>query len=407
MLHVHRSERTDALVTMLAELMAVPLDDPMQAEVISVPTRGIERWLTQQLAGHLGVSEGRRDGVCANIRFPFPGTLVNGALASAAGTDPKSDPWLPERAVWPLMEVVEEHLAQEWLLPLAQHMENSATSADSKRFSSIRHVADLFDRYAVHRPEMLQRWADGWVTEANAQWQFELWTRLRERIGEPSPAERLRDACARLRDEPEILQEPGRVSLFGLTRLSASSLDVLDAMAAQREVHLFLLHPSPALWERVAAMVGPESRSLSRMADPTADEPRNPLLASWGRDAREMQLVLGGAVTHQAEVAAPELDGATLLQRIQADVRADRAPSPLLPDADADDDVRPLLAADDDSLRVHACHGRGRQVEVLRDALLHLLENDPTLEPRDIIVMCPDIEAYAPLIAAHLRWTHG
>ena len=60
----------------------------------------------------------------------------------------------------------------------------------------------------------------------------------------------------------------------------------------------------------------------------------------------------------------------------------------------------PLLADDDDSIRVHSCHGRGRQVEVLRDAVLHLLEDDPTLEPRDIIVMCPDIETFAPLIQA-------
>ena len=63
-------------------------------------------------------------------------------------------------------------------------------------------------------------------------------------------------------------------------------------------------------------------------------------------------------------------------------------------------DPRPTLDPEDDSIRVHSCHGRGRQVEVLRDAILHLLEDDPTLEPRDIIVMCPDIENFAPLIQA-------
>ncbi len=31
---------------------------------------------------------------------------------------------------------------------------------------------------------------------------------------------------------------------------------------------------------------------------------------------------------------------------------------------------------------------------------LGLLQDDPTLEPRDILVMCPDIETYAPLIVA-------
>ncbi len=37
---------------------------------------------------------------------------------------------------------------------------------------------------------------------------------------------------------------------------------------------------------------------------------------------------------------------------------------------------------------------------MLREVLLGLLTDDPTLEPRDILVMCPDIEAYAPLITA-------
>ena len=88
----------------------------------------------------------------------------------------------------------------------------------------------------------------------------------------------------------------------------------------------------------------------------------------------------------------------TLLGRIQADVRADRPPpgAPL----HGREDARPPLAADDRSVQVHACHGRARQVEVLRDAILHLLAEDPSLEPRDVIVMCPDIEAFAPLIQA-------
>ena len=49
---------------------------------------------------------------------------------------------------------------------------------------------------------------------------------------------------------------------------------------------------------------------------------------------------------------------------------------------------------------MHACHGEARQVDVLREVLLGLLADDSTLEPRDILVMCPDIETYAPLINA-------
>ena len=129
-LHVHRSDRTDTLVSMLAELVAEPLQDPMTPEVVSVPTKGIERWLSQRLSARLGVTPGAHDGVCANIAFPFPGTLVSGALARATGNDPKADPWMPERSVWPLMEVVEQHFDEPWLAPLADHIRNAGATPD-------------------------------------------------------------------------------------------------------------------------------------------------------------------------------------------------------------------------------------------------------------------------------------
>ncbi len=73
MLHVHRAERADVLAEGVAEALLEPLEDPFAADVIAVPTRGIERWLTQRLSTRLGAGEQRRDGVCANIEFPFPG----------------------------------------------------------------------------------------------------------------------------------------------------------------------------------------------------------------------------------------------------------------------------------------------------------------------------------------------
>jgi exodeoxyribonuclease V gamma subunit len=54
----------------------------------------------------------------------------------------------------------------------------------------------------------------------------------------------------------------------------------------------------------------------------------------------------------------------------------------------------------DASLRVHACHTRLRELEVLRDALLDARSARPDLKPSDIVVMMPDIHAYLPLIPA-------
>ena len=405
MLHIYRAERADGLVEALRALLSDPLRDPFAPEVVSVPTRGMERWLAQRMSDRLGAGDGRGDGVCANVDFPSPRRVVGDAVATASGIEADADPWLPERAVWALLEVVDGCLGESWLASLAAHLGGGGEVADparrARRFSTVRHLAELFDRYALHRPEMVSAWArredgdgEGRALPVDGVWQAELWRRLRARIGVPDPAERVEGACARLREEPGLVDLPARLSLFGLTRLPAGHLNVLRALAVGRDVHVFMLHPSPALWERVAAS---GARVVTRRDDPTAALPANRLLASWGQDSREMQLVLGGSefIDHHHEV---EHAGGTLLAHLQADVRADRWPAGApLP---GEEDQRPALETSDRSVQVHACHGRARQVEVLRDAILHLLEEDPELEPRDVIVMCPDIEAFAPLIQA-------
>ena len=198
MLHVHRAERADRLADGLATMLLEPLEDPFAAEVVAVPTRGIERWLAQRMSTRLGSSEGRFDGVCANVEFPFPGRLVVGALAAATGIDPDDDPWVVERSVWPLLEVVDECLEEPWLATLAVHLEGARGEPEdpTRRFSVVRRIADLFDHYGVHRPEMLRGWAGGeGGGGSEGAWQAELSRRLRERIAQPSSAERLGVAC--------------------------------------------------------------------------------------------------------------------------------------------------------------------------------------------------------------------
>jgi exodeoxyribonuclease V gamma subunit len=403
-LHLHRSSRGDLLVRRLAEELADAPQDPFAAEVIAVPTRGVERWLTQQLSNVLGASPGREDGVCANVDFPFPAALVGDALAAVTGIARDADPWLPDRLVWPLLDVVDGCLDEGWLTGLSGHLGGGPGEPDealrSRRWSTVRHLADLYDRYGVHRPALVQAWAAGDDVDASGRplpidlaWQAELWRRVRTHLGVPSPAERLPEACAELRARPDLLGLPGRISIFGLTRLSVSYLDVLVALSSRRQVHLWLLHPSEVRWQ---AAVGPPDPLGPRPRHAGGDRSGHPLLAAWGRDAAEMQRVLAAGVLAAGVVAAEEAvpgpaHPATLLGRLQAAIRADVVPEapPTVP-----------LDVGDRSLQVHACHGRARQVEVLREVVLGLLEDDETLEPRDIIVMCPDIDTFAPLIGA-------
>ena len=168
---------------------------------------------------------------------------------------------------------------------------------------------------------------------------------------------------------------------------------MLSALAEHREIHLWLLHPCPPLWERLASLM--PRTPTRRRDDPTAVQVHHRLLSSMGRDVRELQLTIARA---DAEVGRPSpclaADRRTAPPCCIASRQAIRSDEPVQQSG------RPVIAADDRSIQVHACHGRARQVDVLRDVILGLLAADPTLEPRDVLVMCPDIETFAPLISA-------
>ncbi len=438
-LRVHRSERADALVTGLADLLVAGPSDPFTPDVVAVPSKGVERWIAQSLSSVLGAGPDAADGVCANVLFPSPGRVVREALTAGSGIAADEDPWAESRLVWALLEVIDACAGEDWCVTLGRHLGVVDGGRDrGRRLAVAQKLAALFTSYGAQRPLMLGDWQAGRDTDGDGRpldpdhaWQAELWRRLREHIGVESPAERLEPACASLRGEPGLVDLPERFSLFGPTRLTTAQLHVFDALAAHREVHLWLPHPSHGLWDRLAdpgrttAQVAPGQGVPAgepvptRRTDLTAELPVHPLVRSLAKDARELEIrlrahtsiaddehlpdaprAMGGPTAAGATAAVATVGGTTrattartggdsLLTVLQCDIHADRAPTGDHP-----------LAEGDRSLEVHACHGRQRQVEVLRETLLGLLADDPSLELRDIVVMCPDIESYAPLINA-------
>ena len=389
MLKIHRAERADALVAALGETLRTPAADPFAAETVAVPTKGVERWLAQQLSCVLGAVDG--DGVCANVLFPPYARLLDEAAGEADENYAAAvEAWAPERSVWSVMRVIDRCVPTEpWCGVLAAHLGLDGTQDKGRRFAVAGKLARLFDRYARSRPDMIVAWSDGRSDQGDGSalpddltWQAELWRRVRDELGMPSPAELLGTACAKIGAGPPL-------SIFGATRISPSRIRILAALSASRDVHLWLHHPAPALWTAVAELgeqPGPrrEQRGVAR----------HPLLASMSRDVRELQQLLHSVPHddqhHHPIAAQPD----SLLGRLQDELAHDRPPSRREPVRD-----------DDDSIRVHAAHGPARQVEIVREAVLGLLERDPTLEPRDILIMCPDVEAYAPLVAASFGMT--
>ncbi|WP_421732975.1 exodeoxyribonuclease V subunit gamma [Cellulomonas sp.] len=391
-LHVHVAERTDVLVDALAEVLATPPADPFTPDVVSVPTRGVERWVAQRLSHRLGTGPGTTaDGVCANVVFPSPGRLVREALASTVGLTGDDDPWGPEHLAGHVLAAIDANLGANWLRTVSRFLGADGDEVRrSRRVRLAQRVARLFGSYDRQRPELLAAWAHGLDQDGlgadlpdDVLWQARVWREVRDAVAGSAPAERLDDAVARLVAEPSVSALPARLSVFGATALPDGHLRVLDALAANREVHLWMPQPSLELWRRVVS----DPRTAARRSQrPTVAT--HPLLASMSGDATELAtrvLRLAPDVTVLASAPRPT----TALGALQDRIADDRTDGP-----------RHGASPGDRSVQVHACHGRSRQVEVLREVVVGLLADDATLEPRDVIVMCPDVEAFAPLVEA-------
>jgi exodeoxyribonuclease V gamma subunit len=398
-LHVHRSNRLEPLVSRLAELCATPGLAPMKPEVIIVQSRGMDRWLAMELS--------RRLGVFANAEFPFPRKFIENAFANVLGEVLETtSSFSPERMVWSIAALLRDLDQQPAFAELRGYL--AGDSQGVRRIELATRLADVFDQYPVYRPESVLAWEES----PSSEWQAILWRALVERnkTGATHLARRALDAISayeKLTEAPPAL--PKRVSIFGIDSLPPLFVDVFAALARHIEVHLFLISPSRAYWAEIR-----DQREIarSRVASGGADEDDlahtlgNPLLASFGRIGRDFQSVLEGRVDYREDDRDLHVEppAQTMLETLQADILALHHRRPVRAHRPEESGVVPPRAIDpgDRSVAVHACHGPMREVEVLRDQLLAMLHEEPGLEPRDIVVMTPDLETYAPLIEAVL-----
>src|SRR3954471_16198972 len=159
-LHLHRAERTDLLADGLGALLNIPQPDPFAEELVVVPARGVERWLSQRLSHVLGAGD-TAGGVCAGVEFRSPASLIS----EIAGTA-DDDPWSADAMAWPLLDVIDASLDEPWCRTLATHLGHFAAGEEKelrqgRRYAVARRLAGLFASYARQRPQLLVDWLAG------------------------------------------------------------------------------------------------------------------------------------------------------------------------------------------------------------------------------------------------------
>jgi len=383
-LRLFTSNRLEILAEALAKALKTPLASVLDEEVVVVQSQGMRRWVSMQLA--------RRHGICANCRFSFPNAFVYDVFRKVVAGLPECSPFDPEIMAWRIMKILPSCITRPGFETLRMYL--GGTQADHKRFQLSERIADTFDQYLLFRPEMIFRWEGG----KEDHWQAVLWRELVEGNQVKHRAAAGKAFLEAIEESStEIKGLPERVSVFGISALPRFHMEVLAGVSRLSQVNLFLMDPCREYWGDILSdreMKRTTTRQGTR--DLTAEELHlekgNSLLASMGTLGRDFfDLVNEFGCEEYPSFKDPGEDN--LLCCLQSDILN-------LRDRQQRVGGKKTLAAHDTSIQIHSCHSPMREIEALHDRLLDMFEKDPGLLPKDILVMTPDIETYAPYIQA-------
>jgi len=406
-LSVYTSNRLEILAKQLAETVQTPLPTPFTPEIIVVQSRGMERWISMELAGLNGIS--------ANCSFPFPNAFLEDIFKRLAPDLPDISPFDPETMSFRLMKIIPQCTGLKGFEDLKAYLADDRNHL--RLYQLAGRIADLFDQYQVFRPRLLFQWEQSKEEKKPPYgWQAGLWREMargHENLHRARLRENLFEQIRDLRIDPTRL--PVRVSLFGISHLPLFHLQAFAELSRLIDVNLFLIDPCREYWADIIS--DREIKKIRRKNPQVAEniewyhfEKGNRLLAAMGdlgRDFFKLISDLDCEIFEQFETPQEH----SILSCLQADIlnlrdrEINRAGGPAgsISGNEQISGSQPeilRLSEQDTSVQVHSCHSPMREIEVLHDNLLAMFEEDPALLPKDIIVMTPDIETYAPYIHA-------
>lgn len=383
MFYRHVSNCTEHLLEQMSVLLRVsPQRDIFSPELFLIQSQGMERLIIQTLADNLGT-------IC-NYRFLLPLDFLK-FIANSLGIEPEEDSFSRELLAWRIDGILRELDGEVWQ-DVREYL--SSEQEGRKRFQLAWRLANVFDEYQLMRPEMLSSWEEQkrCTDHAAEGWQSELWRRLLAQPGgEIHRGELFHGVISRLQEGRNDL--PQRISIFGINTMPPLYLRFLRELSETMDIHFFVLSPSRSYLGELKTRRGRLAQK-DPFSDGVESEKHHPLLESLGILGRDFQEMMLSEFEPAGEFESFEdvpTDGsyqqASLLRKIQIDLLENRAP-----------EVARNNSKHDNSVTISACHSRWRELEVLKDFILQRLEENKDLEPKDIVVMAPDIQEYDSLI---------
>ena len=459
--YLYPANKMENLLVLLDKIQQLSPLPVFAQDTVIVQNAGMQHWLNMSLAEQRGISMNMRYALPSQFLWNLIRNLASDE--DVPEQSPYSREVLAWRidTLLASSEVTGDECfqvaTQYWQANSADNDGENSSYSDAeqlKRYQLACQLADLYEQYLIFRPEWIHDWHQGVFNafdqadnasssgsdeaeqslDSNAIWQGKLWHLLvREQAYDPRDLVAL--AIKNLNNTEKLKAQilPQRLSFFGINAMAPLWLEFINALSQQIDVHFFHLNPCYAYWgdvvtekNAIEAWLKGTDFSHQESAD-LADvnlQVGNPLLANLGQQGREFMALLyqystinidvfesavADLATEQinnekannekasSEQAQPSLDErkqASVLACVQEDILS-------LSDArHSTPNIYQEAPKVDGSVLITSAHSALREVQGLHDWLLHQFNQDKSLTPKDVLVMCPQVEQYAPYVNA-------
>lgn len=406
MLTIYRSNKAEWLAELLGQELRLNPPEITEEVNIIVSTWPSSRWLSEKLSIINNIN--------ALVKFPFPGKYLKRLVKRIIGIDPdEKDPWEKNQLVWNILELLPELMKEEEAQVIRSWLEISDkenAQINLNLWDLANNIAETFDDYILYRPEIIKQWLSkkakkkyrGISDNKNILWQEILFNLLYKKINKDPFCIQVEKAIKRLKkDDISKLDYPKNLYVYGLSSLAPLQIDLIQAFSKVINIKIYIISPCNDLWQRCEAKRLQFRNTWNTPPDRQwlLESPR--LEAFLGRMGAEYQQLLEGSGEYQlgdrneenifsltANIATNKGNKPNLLEQLQQELLSTKSENILTKE-------KP-----DKSLLFLKSPGKYRQVELIRDHILQLFSDDREIQPRDILIMTPQVDSYVPIITS-------
>lgn len=384
MIEVHISNNSEILIQKICKIFKnKPLFHPLQEEIFIIDNIKIAQWIKIIIAKKLGIS--------ANIKYYKPFDFIFKTFQYKIINDNNTSEYHDTFLFWNILKLYENYKINIDFINIKD--------SQLKKINFALYTSKMFQKYLIYRPH----WIDYWKLNINIPnilpldqlWQKKLWFLISKTSQQ---TQFLKLNFTKLLDKyltniqknsKNKNSKKSRIIIFGMHQLNSTYLSIFSKMSNIYEVILLYYSPHSFIYQNMINLKINDSHHKQ-------NERKKIYISSILKNFAQSDfsnLLLLNSIQKNTFFHLKKKNN--FLRKIQFIITNQKKKQI---NTIKNNIKKDNILTEDQSISINICNTLQREIEILKNKLLYILNENPKIMPYDIVVMSTNINLYTPFI---------